>query len=81
MVVEGTVIDIADLPETLDSDRTGDASQDGLLALNQVIYQHAQYAVEYFGGNRARAARAIGIGRATLYRLLAKGSPSEGEFE
>jgi DNA-binding NtrC family response regulator len=76
MVVEGNAINIGDLPETLHFNRDAVTPQRGLLELDEVIYQHAQRAVEYCEGNRTRAAELIGIGRATLYRVLARGSSS-----
>jgi DNA-binding NtrC family response regulator len=73
MMVQGDVIDVSDLPDALQSGRvTSDNTQQGLLKLHEVVYQHAQSTIEHCGGNRARAAEMMGIGRATLYRLLAK---------
>jgi DNA-binding NtrC family response regulator len=74
MLAEGETIDVSDLPESLQPSRSVETEQQSLWNLQEVIYQHAQRALEHCDGNRARAAEMIGIGRATLYRLLAKHS-------
>ena len=78
MMVEGDVIDIGDLPEYLGS-QTGELSADevGLLSLEQVQRQHVLDVLKRVGGNKMRAAEVLGIGRATLYDMLARMKPGE----
>jgi DNA-binding NtrC family response regulator len=81
MMAQGSIIDINDLPEHIrESGSEGaraDAESDDLALPAQNIPMHELnrlYAIEVLrrtNGNKARAAEALGIGRATLYRLLA----------
>jgi DNA-binding NtrC family response regulator len=73
MMVHGNVIDIDDLPEPLRR-RTGPAveNEDGILTLEQVQHRHVLDVLNRVGGNKLRAAEALGIGRATLYEMLAR---------
>lgn len=70
MIAGQQVIDIGDLPEYLTD---GAPSQTTTLStLAQVEYEHAMKVLEACDGNRAKAAGVLDIGRATLYRLLAR---------
>jgi DNA-binding NtrC family response regulator len=74
MMVHGNVIDIDDLPESLRR-QTGPLagnSDDGILTLEQVGQRHVLDVLQRVGGNKVRAAEALGIGRGTLYEMLAR---------
>lgn len=80
MMVADSVIDVRDLPERLRRPirmpfRVGtDATA---LTLEQVQQRHVLDVLQHFGGNKARTAEALGIGRGTLYEMLARMNPSE----
>jgi len=70
MLTETGMVDIGDLPDYLLESRGQDES--GLPTLAEVEYQHVLKVLKACDGNRARAAEILGIGRATLYRILAR---------
>jgi DNA-binding NtrC family response regulator len=73
MMVEGKFIDINDLPERLRAPFTGDSVIDeGLLSLDEVQRRHVMRVLERVGGNKARAAEILGLGRATIYQILSR---------
>ena len=73
MMVDGTLIDIADLPERFRGPLTAEALMDDkFLSLEEVQRRHVIQVLEGVGGNKARAAEILGIGRATIYQLLSK---------
>lgn len=43
-----------------------------MLTLAEVKRRHVEYAMAQCGGNKVKAAQALGIGRRSLYRYLAK---------
>lgn len=71
MMAHGPVIDIADLPEEL---RSGIANQPEaeITSLEAVEQRHVLRVLEQMGGNKNRAADALGISRSTLYAILGK---------
>ena len=73
MMADGNLIDIGDLPERL---RTSLAAEtiisDKFLSLDEIQRRHVMQVLEGVGGNKARAAEILGIGRATIYQLLSK---------
>jgi DNA-binding NtrC family response regulator len=73
MMADGKLIDIGDLPERL---RTSPAAEtiisDKFLSLDEMQRRHVMQVLEGVGGNKARAAEILGIGRATIYQLLSK---------
>ena len=73
MLTESGAVDIGDLPDYLLESRAQD--QPGLPTLAEVEYQHVLKVLKACDGNRARAAEILGIGRATLYRILAREKP------
>jgi len=73
MMVDSKFIDINDLPERLRSGFTGDSAIDeGLLSLDEVQRRHVMRVLERVGGNKARAAEILGLGRATIYQFLSR---------
>ena len=73
MMVDGPLIDIDDLPERFRGPLTAEALMDDrFLSLEEVQRRHVIQVLEGVGGNKARAAEILGIGRATIYQLLSK---------
>jgi DNA-binding NtrC family response regulator len=73
MMVEGNLIDVADLPERLRGPATESTSTDDtFMSLEELQRRHILRVLEGVGGNKARAAEVLGIGRATIYQMLSK---------
>ncbi len=73
MMVEGNLIDIADLPERLRGPASGGpAVDDTFMSLAELQRRHILRVLDSVGGNKARAAEVLGIGRATIYQMLSK---------
>jgi DNA-binding NtrC family response regulator len=73
MMADGNVIDIGDLPERLRGRLSEDLGEDEMfLSLEELQRRHILRVLESVGGNKARAAEVLGIGRATIYELIAK---------
>jgi DNA-binding NtrC family response regulator len=69
MMTEADVIDIRDLPETDYSQNVKTtASDEALLTLAQVERLHIERVLNKVGGNKALAAKILGISRTSLYR-------------
>jgi DNA-binding NtrC family response regulator len=74
MMAEGNLIDIDDLPEPLRS-RKGlvvGLEDSRIPSLEQVTQQHVLNVLHRVGGNKLRASEVLGIGRNTLYEMLAR---------
>jgi len=73
MMTDGNLIDISDLPERLrgsfSEEMVGDET---FLSLEELQRRHILRVLEGVGGNKARAAEVLGIGRATIYQLLSR---------
>ena len=73
MMAEGKFIDINDLPERLRvATRTDTSMDEALFSLEEVQRRHVMRVLERVGGNKARAAEILGVGRATIYQLLSR---------
>jgi DNA-binding NtrC family response regulator len=73
MMAEHRTIDVQDLPENiLAQSSTVMNGGEELLSMEQLEKKHALRVLEAVDGNRTRAAEILGIGRATLYRLVRK---------
>jgi DNA-binding NtrC family response regulator len=74
MMAEGNVIDVHDLPEPLRSQQYPQRGIEevGIPTLEQVSQRHVLNVLQRVGGNKLRAAEALGIGRNTLYDMLAR---------
>jgi DNA-binding NtrC family response regulator len=79
MMVEGTVIDIADLPETVRGQAGDFAAQDEvLISLDESQKRHIMRVLEHVGGNKMQAAKILGISRATIYQFLERARTESG---
>jgi two-component system response regulator AtoC len=82
MMVDGTLIDIADLPQRFRDPVTAETlMNDKFLSLEEVQKRHVIQVLEGVGGNKARAAEILGIGRATIYQLLSRMKLEEARDE
>ena len=71
MLTDSEMIDVGDLPETLKAPTNPVPQQDdNLVSLAEMSQKHIDRVLEKVGGNKARAAKILGINRATLYRYL-----------
>jgi len=71
MLTDSSMIDTRDLPETLKEqpERISQKSE-SLDSLAELSRKHINRVLENVGGNKAQAAKILGINRATLYRYL-----------
>ncbi|MBX9579378.1 MAG: sigma-54 dependent transcriptional regulator [Gemmataceae bacterium] len=74
ILAEGQVITPDDLPEAMirPAPAAGPAEADSPDALDRVERRHVAEALRREGGNKVRAAKALGVSRRTLYRLIDK---------
>lgn len=73
MMADGNLIDISDLPERLRRPLNEAVGGDEtFLSLDELQRRHILRVLEGVGGNKARAAEVLGIGRATIYQLLSR---------
>ena len=88
MLTEAERLDVGDLPAHVRTPAPEDTNEiDGeleraaaeLLTLNEVHRRYALRVLAQVGGNKLRAAKILGINRATLYRLLEEGSAARTE--
>ena len=70
MLTQSSTVDIGDLPAYLVENQSADRSH--LATLANVEYEYVMKVLKACEGNRARAADILGIGRATLYRLISR---------
>jgi DNA-binding NtrC family response regulator len=86
MLAESERIDVRDLPAHIRNPASGDTDEiDGeldqaaseLLPLTEVHRRYALRVLARVGGNKLRAAKILGINRATLYRLLEEGEAAQ----
>jgi DNA-binding NtrC family response regulator len=73
MMTEGKFLDVNDLPERLRGGFSDQMTTDEtFLSLEEVQRRHVLRILELVGGNKVRAAEILGVGRATIYQLLAR---------
>jgi DNA-binding NtrC family response regulator len=72
LMTPGNVIDLKDLPEWLQSPPVDGGGGEELLSLEELERRHARRVLEQVGGNKMKAAKILGVSRATLYRLLSE---------
>jgi DNA-binding NtrC family response regulator len=71
MMAEGDRIDSRDLPEYLRYQALqGVTENEEMLPLAEMERRHVLRVLERVGGNKARAAKVLGINRATVYRIM-----------
>jgi len=76
-------IDLADLPEDLRLQRTFFEGREDWKPLSLEVMRklHIHRVLEMYHGNRLHAARALGVGRTTLYRQLKRDRQHKGAHE
>lgn len=74
MVAGGDTVDLRDLPESV---RNG-TGQEGMLTLAEAERRYVRRVLESVDGNKARAARILGVNRATVYRILREKTTAAG---
>jgi DNA-binding NtrC family response regulator len=73
MMANGKFLDINDLPERIRVQSTAQSPTDeALFSLEEMQRRHVVRVLERVGGNKARAAEILGVGRATIYQLLSR---------
>ena len=71
MLATGDMLDVRDLPEQLRSRATEQAAEeDELTPLAEMERRYVLRVLESVGGNKVRAAKILGINRATVYRII-----------
>ncbi len=82
MMADGDMIDVQDIPDQL-RNRTAKepAVVDEVLPLEEMERQYVLRVLESVAGNKVRAAKLLGINRATVYRIVEGGSAGEGGEE
>jgi len=80
MMADGNLIDIHDLPERFRGSMNDDSGgEETFLSLDELQRRHVLRVLEGVGGNKARAAEVLGIGRATIYQILSRMKLEEPE--
>lgn len=73
MMADGLFIDLGDLPEALRERGPDDTrSEETLFSLQEAQRRHIMRVLERVGGNKLRAAKILGVGRTTIYKLLSR---------
>jgi DNA-binding NtrC family response regulator len=73
MMADGKFVDISDLPDRIRDQSSEQSSTDeAFFSLEEVQRRHVMRVLERVGGNKARAAEILGVGRATIYQLLSR---------
>jgi two-component system response regulator AtoC len=73
MMADGRFLDINDLPDRIRDQSIEQSPTDGaLFSLEEVQRRHVMRVLERVGGNKARAAEILGVGRATIYQFLSR---------
>ena len=73
MLADGEFLDLNDLPERIRIQSSEQSPNDeALFSLEELQRRHVMRVLERVGGNKARAAEILGVGRATIYQLLSR---------
>jgi DNA-binding NtrC family response regulator len=78
MLTQNAIVDVADLPLYLVENQSVNGGSH-VPTMADVEYDYAMKILKACGDNRARAAHILGIGRATLYRLISRRKSDFGE--
>jgi DNA-binding NtrC family response regulator len=72
MMSQDPVIDVRDLRESIRNPQAQPVAEDGesVMTLADLERRHARSTLKRMHGNKVKTAEALGISRATLYRLL-----------
>jgi DNA-binding NtrC family response regulator len=72
MMAQDSIIDVRDLRESIKNPASPATAEDGenIVPLADLDRQHARTTLKRMRGNKVKTAEALGISRATLYRLL-----------
>jgi DNA-binding NtrC family response regulator len=81
MMTQDSIIDVRDLRETLRNPQSSSVGEDGeaIVPLADLERQHARSTLKRMHGNKVKTAEALGISRATLYRLLEEEDNAEAK--
>jgi DNA-binding NtrC family response regulator len=73
MMADGKFLDVGDLPERIQAQSSSQSPADeAFFSLEEISRRHVMRVLERVGGNKARAAEILGVGRATIYQLLSR---------
>jgi DNA-binding NtrC family response regulator len=72
MMATDNLIDIDDLPERVRKPTSELSEDETLISLEESQRRHVLRVLDALGGNKARAAEVLGIGRTTIYEVLAR---------
>ena len=72
IMTDGSLIDVADLPESFRSQLGERSADETFLPLEEAERRHVLRVLEALGGNKARAADVLRISRATIYQILSR---------
>ncbi len=72
MMTEGKFLDINDLPDRIQAQSSGQSTDEAFFSLEEIQRRHVMRVLDRVGGNKARAAQILGVGRATIYQLLSR---------
>jgi transcriptional regulator with PAS, ATPase and Fis domain len=79
MMVDGNVIDLLDLPESVRTQAEGGTAADSdLISFEELQKRHLLHVLQRVGGNKARAAEILGVCRTTVYEMLTKFDDQHG---
>ncbi|MGA8617508.1 MAG: sigma-54 dependent transcriptional regulator [Candidatus Sulfotelmatobacter sp.] len=72
MMTEGKFLDMNDLPSRIQAQSSNQSADEDFFSLEEIQRRHVMRVLERVGGNKARAAQILGVGRATIYQLLSR---------
>ncbi len=73
MMADGKFLDLNDLPDRIREQSSSlSPGDEALFSLQEMQRRHVMRVLDRVGGNKARAAQILGVGRATIYQLLSR---------